>query len=1040
MHGEEFMPEATEKPSHANRRQFMQMAGAGVALAGLTGCRRPAEQILPYTRKPQDVIEGVAQYYATAMPFRGTAYPVLAKSHVGRPTKLEGNPDHPYGVGGGSSAVVQAAILGLYDPDRSRRIVAPSGADATWQGFVAAVSSLSGPLAVLAEPSSSPTVARLRTALAARFPGLRWVTYRPEGDGGFAEASRAAYGRVLRPLYDFAQADVIVSFDADFLGGADVNQAANARSFAQSRRPENDRMSRFYAVESTYTVTGGQADHRLRLKPSQVAAFAQALSARLGAGGAASGTMDDRATRFFDALVADLAGKRAVFVAGETMPAAVHALALALTARSGGMGTALRLVDANETEAEPQATAFANLVRDIKAGQVPALLLLGVNPAYDAPASYGFADALKAVRTSIHVGQHRDETGALATWHLPRTHFLEAWGDARAYDGTLSVVQPLIAPLNDTETAENRRVERDDLHSEIEILNVLANRTNVSGYELVRETWRGQITGDFETGWTQVVHDGFVPGTAYAVVTTGAPASIPAMPAAPKGGVEIAFRLDPKMVDGSIANNGWLIEFPDNVTKLVWDNVATISRATAERLGLSVEYETGRFSADVIELDVDGRKARLPLWILPGHADDTITVNLGWGRQIASTRPKRDTWFFNTDEKTDMYGQGPIANGVGVNVAPLRDASFAGWAGGNLQKVEGGYTLVSTQEHGDLTDTSGLAERLIVAEGTHDEYKATPNFVHHLVPHVPGGGSWETEEGLWGAARAPRNQDFYKDSPYARNQWGTVVDLTTCTGCSACVIACNAENNIQTVGKKQVGMGRELHWLRLDRYFVGEEAEPRMVQQYLTCVHCENAPCESVCPVAATYHSPDGTNQMIYNRCIGTRYCSNNCPYKVRRYNWFNWTKTLPLTLQMQQNPDVTVRFRGVMEKCSLCVQRIREANDRVNLEGNRAIKDGEVQTACQQACPTDAITFGDLNDPSSAVVAAKKNPRRYELLPELGTRPRLSYLARIRNPNPALEPPVAHGAAHGSEHAEAGHGGDGASHAATTDSAAASH
>ncbi|MBE2187264.1 MAG: TAT-variant-translocated molybdopterin oxidoreductase, partial [Rhodothermales bacterium] len=572
VHGEEFMPEAVEAPSHANRRQFLQLAGAGVAMAGLTGCRRPVEQILPYTRKPQDVIEGLAQYYATSMPFRGTAYPVLAKSHVGRPTKLEGNPDHPYGVGGGSSAVVQAAILGLYDPDRSRRIVAPASTDATWQSFVSTASALSGPLAVLAEPSSSPTVARLRTALAARFPGLRWVTYRPEGDGGFAEATRTAYGRALRPIYDFAQADVIVSFDADFLGGADVNQAANARSFAQGRRPENDRMSRFYAVESTYTVTGGQADHRLRLKPSQVAAFAQALAARTGAYGAASGTADDRTARFFDALVADLAGKRAVFVAGETMPAAVHGLALALTAQAGGLGTALRLVDANETEAEPQATTFANLVRDMKAGQVPTLLMIGVNPAYDAPASYGFADALKAVRTSIHVGQHRDETAALATWHLPRTHFLEAWGDARAYDGTLAVVQPLIAPLNDTEAVDNRRIERDDLHSEVEILNVLANRTDVSGYELVRETWRGQIQGDFETGWTKIVHDGYAPGTAYAAATAGAPATVPAMPAAPQGGVEIAFRLDPTMVDGSIANNGWLIEFPDNVTKLVWDN------------------------------------------------------------------------------------------------------------------------------------------------------------------------------------------------------------------------------------------------------------------------------------------------------------------------------------------------------------------------------------------------------------------------------------------------------------------------------------
>lgn len=1020
VHGDEFMPEALAEPGRTSRRQFLQLSAAGVALAGLSGCRRPAEAILPYTRKPENVIEGIAQFYATAMPFRGTAYPVVAESHVGRPTKLEGNPEHPYGAGGGTSATVQAAILGLYDPDRSRRIVAPTGQEASWETFKAFAGSLAGPLAVLAEPSSSPTVARLRQSLAARFPGLRWITYRPEGDTGFAQASRAAYGRVLRPLYDFSQADVIVSLDADFMGGGDVNQAMHARTFAQGRRPENATMSRFYAVESAFTTTGAQADHRLRLKPSLVAAFASALAARLGVAGAAAGAaLDAKAQRFLDALAADLAGKRAVFVAGEAMPAYVHGLALALTARAGGMGGALRLVDAGETEAEPQATAFANLVRDMKAGQVPTLLLLGVNPVYDAPAAYGFADALKAVRTSIHVGTHRDETGALATWHLPRAHFLEAWGDARAYDGTLSVVQPLIAPINEVDVVENRRTERADLRSEVEILNVLATRTDVPGYDLVRQTWQGQVTGDFEAGWSKVLHDGFAPNTAYAT-TAAAPGALPAAPAAPGAGVEVTFRLDPKMVDGSVANNGWLLELPDLVTKIVWDNVATMSRATAERLGFNVDYETGRFKADTVKIALGGAEATLPVWIVPGHADDTITVNMGWGRQIAGSRPNRSDSWFNTDDKTDMYGQGAIANGVGVNVAPLRDAAFGGWATANVEKAGSGYTLVSTQEHGDLSSTSGLADRLLVAEGTHAEYRATPAFVEALKPHIPGGeGTWETEEGLWGAANHPRNADFYKDSPYARNQWGTVVDLTTCTGCNACVVACNAENNIQTVGKTEVGRGREMHWLRMDRYFVGDAEEPRMVQQYLTCVHCENAPCESVCPVAATYHSPDGTNQMIYNRCVGTRYCSNNCPYKVRRYNWFNWTKTLPLTVQMQQNPDVTVRFRGVMEKCSLCVQRIREVNDRTAIEGNRAIRDGEVQTACQQACPTDAITFGDLNDPASAVTLAKRNPRRYELLAELGTRPRLSYLAKIRNPNPTLEPPVA----------RAGHGAGAAGH-----------
>ena len=1005
----EFAADAAAAPSQANRRQFLQVMGASVALAGLTACRRPVEYILPYTRKPEDVIEGISQYYATAMPFRGVLSPLLVESREGRPVKVEGNPEHPVSLGA-SGVFEQASVLQLYDPDRSRR-VRRGDDDSSWSNFVQAAQSLAGPTVVLAEPSSSPTVARLRTQLAARFPGLRWVTYRPEGDDAFALATTALYGRPLRPAYDFAQADVVVSLEGDFLGTTDTNEVANSRSFAQARTPERGRMLRMYAVESHYTTTGGTADHRLRLKPSRVSDFAAALAGRVGVGGAPAGpAFGGRDAAFLDALAEDVRGKRVVVIAGPTQPAHVHALALRMTAALGGLGTAMRLLDTGEAAAPPQGNDLAALTNAMRAGAVQNLLMIGVNPVYDAPGALRFAEALTRVPVSIHVGHHIDETAAKSSWHLPRAHYLEAWGDGRSYDGTLALIQPIVAPLNERIDSTNPNEparERDDIHSDVEIVNLLATRADAPGYDVVRETWRTAVTGDFEKGWRRVLHDGFLPDTAFAAAGVGAPgAGALPIPARPESGVEVSVRLSPRVLDGSYANVSWLQELPDMVSKLVWDNAAYMSRATAERLGLAVEYDSGRYSVDRAELAVGGRKVELPVWILPGHADDAITVEMGYGRQIATTRAVKERpgllGRFNTDFKTDMYWSGPLANGVGENVAPLREANFAPVVTASVRKASAGYTLVTTQEAGVGSD---MNDRPLILEATFDEYRANPAFVKEREVEVPGGGLWDEQEALWGQDRHPRNQDFYKDNPYNRNQWGMVVDLTTCTGCSACVIACQAENNVQVVGKEQVSKGREMHWLRMDRYFIGQDQDnPRMAFQWLACVHCENAPCESVCPVAATYHSPDGMNHMVYNRCIGTRYCSNNCPYKVRRFNWFNWTHTLPLQVQMQQNPDVTVRSRGVMEKCSFCVQRVREVNDRVTIEA-RGIREGEVQTACQQACAAGAITFGDLNNAESAVLAAKRNPRRYDLLAELGTRPRVSYLGRVRNPNPRLEP-----------------------------------
>lgn len=1041
-HGAEFMPEVLDAPpSGGNRRQFLQLMGASTALMGLAACRKPAELILPYTRKPEDVIEGIAQYYATAMPHRGVVSALLVESHEGRPTKVEGNPEHPAsrGVAG---LWEQASILDLYDPDRSRR-VRRGTADASWREFMNAAGRFTGTTVVVAEPSSSPTRARLQTALAGRFPGLRWITYRPEGDHGFALATQATLGRPMRPVYDFAAADVVLFLDADVLSPTEVGHEAHARSFSEARRPERGVMPRVYAIESAYTATGAQADHRLRLKPSKIVEAAAAL-----AGGSAPAGADARTSRFLTALADDMRGKRVLVVAGGAMPAAVHGLALQMT--NAGLG----MIDTGAAVEPSQGDSLRALVAAMNGGQVQNVVFLGTNPVYDAPGELQFAEALKRVPNSVHVGTHLDETAQACAWHVPMAHYLEAWGDGRAYDGTLSVIQPLIAPLNDkvataaaqageaadvantaaVPTAEDVPATYDEIRSDIEVLGALATGQMTSGYELVRQTW--SATGD-EAGWRKAVHDGFAANSAATVAAgggAGAGAALPAFPAATgENQVEVQVRLSPTLLDGSFANNAWMQELPDPITKLVWDNVAQMSRATAERLGVTSEYVTGRYRADTIRLDVGGRAVTLPVWITPGHADDAVTVTLGQGRNFATRRPEEHNGFFDTRDRSDVYLGGPLANGVGTNVGPLRSADYAPWLVATVTKTGETHTLVSTQEHGDLgkdnLDGSEQGGRPLLLEGTLAEYTAHPAFARDQQPHVPGvpNGTWEAEEPLWDDAQ-PQKQDYMHSSTHARNQWGMVVDLTSCTGCAACVVACNAENNISTVGKDQVGKGREMHWLRIDRYYIGEdEDDPRMGFQFLTCVHCENAPCESVCPVAATVHSDDGTNQMIYNRCIGTRYCSNNCPYKVRRYNWYYWSKHLPLTLQMQQNPNVTVRSRGVMEKCSFCVQRIREANQRTTIEG-RPIADGEVQTACQTACAPGAITFGDIADPSTAVSRARTNPRRYELLPELGTRPRLSYLSRVRNPNPALEPPRPTAARHGAavEGANPGHQGGG--------------
>jgi molybdopterin-containing oxidoreductase family iron-sulfur binding subunit len=1075
----EFGPGESEPPDGASRRQFLQLMGAAMAMAGLAGCRRPEEKILPYSRAPEGQMPGIPERYATGMPFRDVLRPVLVQSHEGRPTKVEGNAEHPVGQSG-TSPFEQASVLNLYDPDRSRT-VRRDGAEASWGDFVSYCRGLAEEadqrtVAVLVEETSSPTVQAMQQRLADRFSDLRWVSYAAGGDDPVRRGTEQAFGRPLRPRYNLGEAEVMVSLDSDFLDGTHRDFLHNTQAFAEGRRLEgtDDEMSRLYAVESTFSTTGGTADHRLALPARRIRAFAAALAAQLGVGTAPDVSWSEREQAHVREIARDLtaAGGQGVVLAGESQPPEVHALAMAINQQLGALGTTVTLFDAGE--AAGQEESVADLTDAMRAGEVDSLFMVGVNPVYDAPAALGFEEALQNVDETVHLGLYRNETARASQWHVPRAHYLEQWGDGRAYDGTLSVIQPLIRPLY------------EDAHSEVEVLNVLATGVDAAGYDLVREQWRGQLSGPFEEQWRQALHDGYLEDTQYDVASVDA-AEAPAVSGT--GGtddLEVVFRLDPKLLGGRFSNNPWMQELPHPVTKIVWDNVAMMSQATANELGVEVQYSEGNFYADRIELSLNGETVELPVWVQPGYPDGSIGVSMGYGRTLSTTREPYSTPFWDTTDEVDIYNDGPIAGGldaegnpqnvVGENVAPLRPMGRRVATGASAEKVGSGYLIATTQEEGSMQG------RPIVRWATLEEFRENPYFVDDDQPYVPhlghddGHGEGEHGDGGHGAAAGgdghagatpggdgavqseeayglvagpgsdahtvsdvpegtqvepegedtrvqrqreypmvwqdnhPQDQEAMKDNPYYGNQWGMSIDLNTCTGCNACVVACTSENNVQVVGKDEVSRGRHMYWIRNDRYYVTEGAEddnPDMMTQPVMCQHCENAPCESVCPVAATVHSPDGTNQMIYNRCIGTRYCANNCPYKVRRFNFYDWTSTLPTEVQMAQNPEVTVRSRGVMEKCSWCVHRIRGKQQQADNE-DRDLQPNEIETACQEACPTDAITFGDLNNPESDVVKEKENPRRYELLSYLNTKPRLSYLGRVRNTNPRLDEALA--------------------------------
>jgi len=943
----EFQEGASELPEGMSRREMLTLVGATLSLAGLTACRRPVEHIVPYASPPEEVIPGIPRYYATTMPFGRSAYGLVVESHEGRPTKIEGNALHPATAGAGSVRI-QSAMLDLYDPDRAKAV--RSGAEASsWAAFVAAWGAIAktldadggASLGIVTRSHASPTIHRLISEVRTRYPRARFAAWEAVSDENVLAGLRQAFGRDLEYQHHFDRAAIVVALDADPLL-TDPEAVRHTRGFAAGRRAgaEGGAMNRLYAIEPALTLTGSVADHRLRLRAGQIPAFVAALAGRLGsAGGAAPEGVD---AKWLDAIAHDLQEHRGggLILAGPGQPPEVHAAVAALNASLGNAGQTVTYREAVDAVL-PSRASLADLVAALDAGSVKTVVVLDANPAYDAPADLDFAKAFGKATNRIVLSQHDDETAQLSTWHVPAAHFLEAWGDARAADGTLSIVQPLILPLFGGKSVA-------------EMLALVASGQDRPGYDLVKAAFAAVTGADpLDARWNRALHDGLVAGSALpeiAPAVAGDPvADLARVAAPPAGGIELLFRASNALHDGRFANNPWLQELPDPLTKIVWDNPLLLSPKTAASLSVA--------DGDVVKVNTGGRSTEFAVAVVPGQADGTAVATLGYGR----TRGGR------------------AGTGVGFDAYPLRALAALDSAGASIAATGAKYTLSTTQEHGQMEG------RPLVFEATLHEFQQHPGFVNE------GHGEHEVPV-LW------------HEKEYATgHQWGMVIDLNSCVGCNACVVACQSENNIPVVGKDQVRRGREMHWIRVDRYFEGDpERDPSLVFQPVPCMHCENAPCEQVCPVAATVHDDEGLNVMVYNRCIGTRYCSNNCPYKVRRFNFYNFTKDTPQIVQLAQNPDVTVRARGVMEKCTYCVQRIRAGEIDAKIAG-RDLTDGDIRTACQQACPAQAITFGDLRDPGSAVVKRKTDPRNYSLLEEIHSKPRTTYLAKLRNPHPAL-------------------------------------
>jgi molybdopterin-containing oxidoreductase family iron-sulfur binding subunit len=964
-------PSGASEMDGVSRRGFMQLLGVSTAIATVgAACRKPNEKIIPFVRRPEESTPGNALHFATAYALEGYTSGLLVESHEGRPTKVEGNPAHPETIGA-TTVTEQALILGLYDDDRAKQL--RRGSDAiTWPTFLSDVKARRTKLSengganlrFLTGPTTSPLLADLRRRILERFPQAKFVSYAAVAGDGAVLGSKMAFGRPLVPRHHLASAAVIVSLDSDFLADG-PEQTRLSREFAARREPSRD-MSRLYVVEPAMTVTGGMADHRLRLRGSDVGALLGSLCALLsgrglsalgpvGSLGHGQGSWDPK---WLVAVCGDLERNRgrSLIIAGRRQPPVVHALAAALNVALGNLGSTVEYGVPITTDDTAGPALLGALAEDIAAGSVDTLVITAENPVYSAPVDFKLARLFKRIPNVIYHGLYEDETAATCNIFVPAAHALESWGDGRATDGIVSIVQPLIAPLWGGRT-------------EAEVLAAFVGDGDLGTHELLQRYWRGMarlpgsLVGSFDGVWERWLSDGIVPDTG-----AGAEASLAvnsqalAQAAAPLltrngSGIEIAFATDPKVFDGRFANNAWLQELAHPISKLTWDNALLISDATAKGLDL----ETG----DVVEIAYRERVLEAPALIVPGHVDDAVTLPLGYGRTAT----------------------GHVGRGVGFNANALR-TSDAPWfdRGATLNKTGKRFKFAITQDHWSMSP---------------DGRDIPPPAVSAPLAEVLSAGSMfhEEMEERRGPLPVIHEPVDYSGQAY---KWGMAIDLNRCTGCNACVVACQSENNIPSVGKDGVGRGREMQWIRIDRYFSGPVETPEMINQPLGCVHCETAPCEYVCPVNATVHSDEGLNEMIYNRCIGTRYCSNNCPYKVRRFNFLDYTGDVSAARELGMNPEVTVRSRGVMEKCTYCVQRIERKRIATRVEG-RTIADGELETACQQGCPTQAIVFGSLNDPRSKVSQLHADTRRYDLLHEIGTRPRTAYLARVRNPNPEL-------------------------------------
>ncbi|EEF61934.1 TAT-variant-translocated molybdopterin oxidoreductase [Pedosphaera parvula] len=1070
----EFPAGASELTDPVTRRSFVKIMSASFLLAGgfgLAGCRRPVENIYPFSKMPEGYVHGVAKFYATSMPTRGTAVPLLAKSNDGRPTKLEGNPQHPIS-NGGTDRYVQASILNLYDADRAQRF-AENGNNATSAKAFDTLKEIadwaqknSGQgLSFLAERSSSPSRDRLQGIIAQKFPKAKWHVYEPVDFDIHRQAASVATGKSVNPFFKIEAAKVILSLDADFIGGEE-NAFVSINQFAKNRKTETskDDMNRLYAVEGLMTLTGVNADHRLRVPGSAVINVAASVAQEIlrQAGGnvdAAIGqladekklqviaeqnkpTLSDTPTteeldfqkrwspdwisKWAKGCAADLLKNKGagLVLAGHRQPLAVHLIAYAINSALGNLNKTIVFQDIQE----PQSGSIVDLAKDLNAGQVETLVVLGGNPVYNAPAELDWAKAQSKAKTVVRLAYYEDESFPTNGWALPMAHYLESWGDARTADGTIVSVQPLISPLFDGLT-------------EIEVLARIAGEQTVSSYDIVRDTFRGIAGGD-EEQWKKFVHDGFLDKSAAKTVEvqldSGAVskglASVVSSAVPDKDKFEVVFHRDYRVDDGRLNNNGWMQELPDPVTKITWENTILLSPATARSLNISVENrENNRLMVPMVKIQLDGREIEGPVWVQPGQANNVIGLALGYGRTKS----------------------GRVGTGTGYNAYALRTTQSGDIAvGAKLTLTGQRHHLAITQDHGTMEG------RPIIREGTLAEYRENGNFASEMDMEIPSPlksfvesreAEGEKKPGARSSADNREDLSLYPNplkeaEKKAHHQWGMSIDLSSCVGCSTCMVACQSENNVPIVGKMQVANNREMHWLRIDRYFTGPKDEPQVVNQPMLCQHCEAAPCENVCPVNATVHDQEGLNVMVYNRCVGTRYCSNNCPYKVRRFNFFDYNRrtleqlkgpvystpilsstdgewdlmrwwknpdggNLPQEqwelLKLVKNPDVTVRMRGVMEKCTFCVQRIEGAKIaqkvKAGASGDVKVPRDTIKTACQQACPADAIVFGDISDPESRVSKLKRQDRDYTVLDFLNTRPRLTYLARLRNPNPEM-------------------------------------